>query len=66
MKIFNTKEGVLSFAFLVIILAFCLIILALRINNDMLIKVSFAFIVVAMLLSPIKVYILDKLIKKEV
>ena len=57
---FKTKAGGLTFAFLVIMVAFIIIMAGLGTGNDMLCTVGFVLIVFAMLYSPVKVYILRK------
>ena len=60
---FKTKEGGLTIAFIVILVAFVLIMIGLGSSGDGLCKVGFLLIVVAMLYSPVKVYILDRMKK---
>lgn len=55
---FKTKAGGLTIAFLVIMVAFIIIMAGLGTGNDMLCTVGFVLIVFAMLYSPVKVYIL--------
>ncbi|MDO4474032.1 MAG: hypothetical protein Q4B75_05190 [Eubacteriales bacterium] len=57
---FKTKAGGLTIAFLVIMVAFIIIMAGLGTGNDMLCTVGFVLIVFAMLYSPVKVYILRK------
>lgn len=57
---FKTKAGGLTIAFLVIMIAFVIIMAGLGTGNDMLCTVGFVLIVFAMLYSPVKVYILRK------
>ena len=57
---FKTKAGELTIAFLVIMIAFVIIMSGLGTGNDMLCTVGFVLIVFAMLYSPVKVYILRK------
>ena len=58
---FKTKEGGLTIAFIVIMVAFVLIMVGLQ--SAGLCMIGFLLIVVAMLYSPVKVYILDRLKK---
>lgn len=55
---FKTKEGGLTLAFFVIMIAFFVIIAGLNMASDVVCAVGFALIIAAMLYSPIKVYIL--------
>lgn len=57
---FKTKAGGLTIAFLVIMIAFVVIMAGLGTGNDALCTVGFVLIVFAMLYSPVKVYILRK------
>ena len=57
---FKTKAGELTIVFLVIMIAFVIIMSGLGTGNDMLCTVGFVLIVFAMLYSPVKVYILRK------
>ena len=60
---FKTKEGGLTIAFIVIMVAFVLIMVGLQSSGNSLCMIGFLLIVVAMLYSPVKVYILDRLKK---
>lgn len=60
---FKTKAGGLTIAFIVIMIAFVMITFGLNGAGEALSTVGFVMIVLAMLYSPIKVYILDKLKK---
>ena len=57
---FQTKAGGLTIAFLVIMIAFAMIMAGLYTGISVLCTVGFALIVVAMLYSPVKVYVLDR------
>lgn len=57
---FKTKAGGLTVAFVVIMVAFVIIMAGLSVGNDMLCTVGFLLIVLAMLYSPVKVYIIRK------
>lgn len=57
---FKTKEGGLTIAFIVIMVAFALILVGLQSSGNGLCMIGFLLIVVAMLYSPVKVYILDR------
>lgn len=56
----KTKAGGLTLAFIVIMIAFAVIMAGLGMSNDVLCMIGFIMIVVAMLYSPIKVYVLDR------
>ncbi len=56
----KTKAGGLTLAFIVIMIAFAVIMAGLGMSNDVLCMIGFIMIVVAMLYSPVKVYILDR------
>ena len=60
---FKTKAGGLTIAFIVIMVAFVLIMIGLGSAGDSLCMIRFLLIVVAMLYSPVKVYILDRMKK---
>lgn len=57
---FRTKVGGLTLAFIIIMIAFVLIIAGLGISSDILYIAGFIMIVAAMLYSPFKVFIIDK------
>ena len=63
MGFFKTKAGGLTIAFAVIMASFVMIMAGLGSGNDMLCTVGFILIVVAMLYSPVKVHILDRMKK---
>lgn len=56
----KTKAGGLTLAFIVIMIAFAVIMAGLGMSNDILCMIGFIMIVVAMLYSPVKVYIHDR------
>ncbi|MCB7305979.1 hypothetical protein NE683_18640 [Bariatricus massiliensis] len=62
---FQTKEGGLTVAFIAIIIAFAIIMAGLGSANNMLCLIGFAIIVIAMLYSPFKVYVFDRLKKNK-
>ncbi len=62
---FKTKAGGLTIAFIVIMIAFAVIMAGLGAENDGLCLAGFLLIVAAMLYSPVKVYIYDKIKKGE-
>ena len=57
---FKTKAGGLTLAFIVIMIAFGVIMAGLGMSSDVLCMIGFIMIVVAMLYSPVKVYIIDR------
>ena len=61
---FQTKAGRLSIAFLVIAVAFVLIVAGLQSDGNGLCTVGFLMIVAAMLYSPVKVYLIDRMYRK--
>ena len=60
---FQTKAGGLTIAFIVIMVAFAMIMAGLYTRKSALCTIGFVLIVVAMLYSPVEVYILSKLKK---
>lgn len=60
---FQTKAGGLTIAFIVIMIAFVMILAGLYTGTSVLCTIGFILIVVAMLYSPVEVYILSKLKK---
>ena len=61
MEFFKTKAGALTIAFAVIMAAFVMIMSGLGAENDTLCTVGFVMIVLAMMYSPVKVHILDRM-----
>ena len=61
---FQTKAGHLTNAFLVIAVAFVLIVTGLQSDGNGLCTVGFLMIVAAMLYSPVKVYFIDRMYRK--
>lgn len=57
---FKTTAGGLTIAFLVIMVAFAVIMAGLGAENDALCTVGFVLIIAAMMYSPVKVYIYDR------
>ncbi|MCD8355658.1 MAG: hypothetical protein LUE11_03685 [Clostridia bacterium] len=57
---FQTKAGGLTIAFIVIMIAFAMILVGLYTGTDVICTIGFVLIVLAMLYSPVKVYILSK------
>lgn len=60
MSFFKTKEGGLTAAFAVIILAFAVILAGLNIQSEGLCLLGFILTVAAMLYSPFKVFVIDR------
>lgn len=58
---FQTKAGGLTIAFIVIMIAFVMILAGLYTGVQALCTIGFIAIVIAMLYSPVKVYIYDRL-----
>ena len=56
---FKTKQGGLTIAFIVIILAFILILWGLRMRQDAACMAGFILMVAAMLYAPVKVFVID-------
>ena len=63
-EFFQTKAGRLTIAFLVIAVAFVLVVAGLQSDGNGLCTVGFLMIVAAMLYSPVKVYLIDRLYRK--
>lgn len=57
---FKTKEGGLTLAFAVIMLAFFVILAGLKMPGDTVCAIGFIMMAAAMLYSPIKVFIIDR------
>ena len=60
---FKTKEGGLTLAFIVILIAFALILAGLKMNGDGMCAAGFVLMAAAMLYSPLKVYVFDRIKK---
>lgn len=63
-EFFQTKAGRLTIAFLVIAVAFVLIVTGLQSDGNGLCTVGLLMIVAAMLYSPVKVYLIDRMHRK--
>lgn len=57
---FKTKAGGLTLVFLVIMLAFAVIMAGLGTSNDVLCSIGFLMIIAGMLYSPVKVFLIDR------
>ena len=60
---FKTKEGGLTLAFIVILIAFALILAGLKMKGDGMCAAGFVLMAAAMLYSPLKVYVFDRIRK---
>lgn len=60
MSFFKTKAGGLTAAFIVIMVAFAVVMAGLNSGNDTMCNAGFLLIMAAMLYSPVRVYILKK------
>lgn len=60
---FKTKEGGLTIAFVVILIAFVLILTGLKMQGDGMCAAGFVLMAAAMLYSPLKVYVFDRIRK---
>ena len=61
----NTKAGALTVCFILAILSFMIILVGIKMNSETIENFGLAVVIVAVLISPIKVFILDKRSKKE-
>lgn len=61
---FHTKAGGLTIAFIVIMVAFAMILTGLNGGGDALCTIGFVLILAAMLYSPVNTYIISKIRKK--
>ncbi|MCB6200406.1 hypothetical protein [Extibacter muris] len=59
----KSKEGGLTVAFVVILIAFVLILAGLKMQGDGMCAAGFVLMAAAMLYSPLKVYVLDRIKK---
>ncbi len=57
---FKTKEGGLTIAFIIIMISFFLIQTGLKTGTNGLAMVGFVLVILSMLYSPVKVFIIDK------
>ena len=57
---FKTKEGGLTIAFIIIMISFCLIQGGLAAGMNALAYLGFILVIVSMLYSPVKVFIIDR------
>ena len=61
----KTKAGALTVGFILAILSFMIILVGIKMNSEAIENFGLAVVIVAVLISPIKVFILDKRSKKE-
>ncbi len=64
-KFFNTRAGKLTIAFIIIMIAFAMIMIGLYKDQSILYTLGFIMIAIAMLYSPVKTHIYDKLGKRD-
>lgn len=57
---FKTKAGGLTLVFLIMMMAFGIIMAGLGLSNDVLCTVGFLMVIAAMLYSPIRVFIIER------
>lgn len=61
----NTKAGALTIGFILAMLSFIIILFGIKMNSETVENFGLIVVIVAVLISPIKVFILDKRSKKE-
>ena len=61
----KTKAGALTVGFILAMLSFMIILVGIKMNSETIENFGLAVVIVAVLFSPIKVFILDKRSKKE-
>ena len=61
----KTKAGALTIGFILAMLSFIIILFGIKMNSETLENFGRIVVIVAVLISPIKVFILDKRSKKE-
>ena len=61
----KTKAGALTIGFILAMLSFIIILFGIKMNSLSIENFGLAVVIVAVLISPIKVFILDKWSKKE-
>lgn len=61
----KTKAGALTIGFILAMLSFIIILVGIKMNSLSIENFGLAVVIVAVLISPIKVFILDKWSKKE-
>ena len=61
----KTKAGALTIGFILAMLSFIIILFGIKMNSETVENFGLIVVIVAVLISPIKVFILDKWSKKE-
>ena len=61
----KTRAGALTIGFILAMLSFIIILFGIKMNSEMVENFGLIVVIVAVLISPIKVFILDKRSKKE-
>lgn len=61
----KTKAGALTVGFILAMLSFMIILVGIKMNSETIENFGLAVVIVAVLISPIKIFILDKRSKKE-
>lgn len=56
----KTKEGALTIGFIISIVSFILILIGIKANSALVENIGLIIVIIAVLVSPIKVFILDK------
>lgn len=56
----KTKAGTLTIGFILAMLSFVIILIGIKINSETIENLGLVIVIVAVLISPIKVFILDK------
>ena len=56
----KTKAGALTIGFILAMVSFVLILIGIKMNSEMLENIGLVIVIIAVLISPIKVFILDK------
>ena len=64
-SVWKTKAGALTIGFILAMVSFIIILVGIKMNSLSIENFGLAVVIVAVLISPIKVFILDKWSKKE-
>ena len=56
----KTKAGALTIGFILAMVSFVVILIGIKMNSEMLENIGLVIVIIAVLISPIKVFILDK------
>ena len=56
----KTKAGALTIGFILAMVSFVLILIGIKMNSEILENIGLVIVIIAVLISPIKVFILDK------